>query len=111
MGKIEKVVCDAGPFIHLQEIKQVSLLQISKVVLTTEEILEECKHIRDSLTKQKYIEKKELMPQSKDFTKYILEYYSLDLGESTGIALCRQEQVKLFLSDDLDAREVSKKIG
>ena len=111
MGKIEKVVCDAGPFIHLQEIKQVSLLQISKLVLTTEEILEECKNIRDSLTKQKYIQKKELMPQSKDFAKYILEQYSLDLGESTGIALCRQEQVKLFFTDDLDAREVSKKIG
>jgi len=111
MGKIEKIVCDAGPFIHLQEIQQVSLLQISKRVLTTEEILEECRVIRKIIEGQEYIQKKDLTSQSKNFAKYILEQYDLDLGECTGIALCRQEEIKLFFTDDLEAREVAKKLG
>ena len=40
-----------------------------------------------------------------------MEKYKIHLGEATGIALCKQEGIKLFFTDDLNARETAKIIG
>lgn len=104
-------VFDAEPFIHLKEINKLNLTKLFKKILTTKEILEECKNILRELDKLKNIKSKELEPKNKDFAKYLLEKYDLDLGETTGIALCKQENIKLFFTDDLEAREVANMLG
>ena len=111
MVKIDKVVFDAGPFIHLHEINKLTFVNIFKNVLTTKKILEECKRIEKFIRKLKNVISKELLHKNKDFAKYLIEKYDLDLGESTGIALCKQEKIKLFFTDDLEARNIARFLG
>ena len=111
MEKTKSAVFDAGPFIHLTEIKQLNLTSQYPSILTTIEILEECQNIRNEIEKIHSISIKPLLAASKDFAKYLIDQYDLHLGESTGIALCKQEHIPLFYTDDLDAREVAHALG
>lgn len=111
MAKIKQAVFDAGPFIHLEEIQKLCLVSLFKKILTTREILEECSKIKTAINKLKNMVSKELKPKNKDMAKYLIERYSLDLGEATGIALCKQEHIKLFFTDDLEARQTSYLLG
>lgn len=111
MAKIKHAVFDAGPFIHLAEIQRLHLLALFQRLLTTREISGECHRIKRFLDALKQLEIKELSPTSKDLAKYFTERYDLQLGEATGIALCRQENMRLFFTDDLDARDVAKALG
>lgn len=108
---VKKAVFDAGPFIHLNEINKVDLLGLFQKILTTKEVLNECRKIILLLRSLNFIEEKELTGKSKDLAKYLLEKYNLDLGEATVIALCSQELVQLFFTDDLEARNVAKNLG
>jgi predicted nucleic acid-binding protein len=111
MGKIKHAVFDAGPLIHLNEIKHHKLLSLFTYVLITPQVYEECKNIQKTLNKNKSIITKKLLPSSKDFAKYLIERYDIDLGESTAIALCKQEKITLFFTDDLEARETANTLG
>lgn len=111
MARIKEAVVDAGPFIHVQEIKRLSLFKLFEKIATTKEILEECKKISALLKKLGNLHEIPLHDKNKDFSKYILERYDLDLGEATGIALCKQENIRLFFTDDLDAREIAHALG
>ncbi len=108
MGKIDRAVFDAGPFIHLLEIEGVSLFGLFNSIQTTEEIVNECK---PKLLQFPNVTLTFLSGQSKDFAKYLIEQHSLDMGEATTLALCRQEKIKLFFTDDLEARHVANSLG
>lgn len=108
MVKIKTAVSDAGPFLHLEEVEQLGLLDVVKAVLTTPEIMDERGKITESLKRLKGVRQKELTPKNKDITKYLMRRYGLHLGETTGIALCKQEQIKLFFTDDLEARQIAQ---
>lgn len=107
MEKIRPAVFDTGPFIHLQEIQQLRLLNSFESIFTTPEIMEEW----NNPVKLANVSIKELTAPSKDFTYYLIEKYNLHLGEATGISLCRQEKIPLFFTDDLDARETALSLG
>ncbi len=107
MAKIKEAVFDAGPFIHLEEVDGFKLLNLIFKILTTKEVALECRGIPVA----KFATIVQLRAQSKDFAKYILERYDIHLGEATAIALCKQEQIKLFFTDDLDARGIAKLFG
>ena len=111
MVKIKQAVFDAGPFIHLSEINHLATLVLFEKILTTPEIFEECKKIQTTLHKIKNILLRELDSKHKDLTKYFIERYEIHLGEATGLALCKQEQTKLFFTDDLSARETAYALG
>ncbi len=100
-----KAIVDAGPIIHLSEIDKIELLS-QFVALTTPTILRECKDVKNP-----NIKVVELTSSSKDFVMYVASRYHLEFGEATGIALCRQEKIKLFFTDDLEAREAAKTLG
>ncbi len=40
-----------------------------------------------------------------------MEVYELDLGEATVLALAKQENIRIILTDDLEAREVALSLG
>jgi predicted nucleic acid-binding protein len=111
MAKNNEAVFDAGPFIHLHEIESLKLTKLFSEILTTFQILQECRRMLEVLKTYKNIVQKDLNPESKDFAKYLLERYNLDLGEATGIALCKQENIRLFFTDDLLARDTARSLG
>jgi len=107
MAKISKGVFDAGPIIHTYEINNQLILEIVKEKFISVEVEKELKKHK---VQYKSIKIKELTGRNKDLAKFIYEKYYLELGEATSIALSKQERIKFFFTDDLDAREVAKKL-
>ncbi len=108
MAKLDKGVLDTGPCLHLYEIKSLNSLDILKTKVISAEVEQELYECSVPVENIKNTEIKQLLPLSKDIAKFITDYYSLQLGEATSIALAQQEKIKLFFTDDLDAREVAK---
>lgn len=101
-----KAVSDTGPLLHLNEIHFSKALNIFSTLIIPDEVSSELKKAKVSITKN--IQMLSLHPQSKDVTKLLTNQHSLDLGEAEAIALALQEKISLFLTDDLDARQVAK---
>ncbi|PIN99127.1 MAG: hypothetical protein COT90_00980 [Candidatus Diapherotrites archaeon CG10_big_fil_rev_8_21_14_0_10_31_34] len=107
MAKINQAVFDAGPVIHLTELNKQKCFYLFKKIFISKEVSEETKN--SSKPKNFVIEI--LDGKHKDLTKIIAEKYELDLGEASSIALCRQNSIKLFFTDDLQARVFAKEQG
>ena len=108
MAKIDTAIFDAGPFIHLQQIGSLEVLtQFRKIIIS--------KQVKDELLGGFPLPKNcivvGLTGKSKDLTKMTSERYDLGLGESSAIALAKQEGIRLFFTDDLAARETAKRFG
>ena len=112
MKKISIAVSNSEPLIHLSQIESFDVLNIVKNIYITQEVFDEICSFNlpgnREVRKSKLIEAKNLKDKSKDLSKLISEKYSLDLGESTSIALAKQEKIRLFLTDDLSARIIAK---
>ncbi len=106
-----KSVFDAGPFIHLHEIHSLHITSSFSEVLSTPEILDECSRIKKDILALKNAVIKHLLGHHKDLATHLTSRYDIEYGEATGIALCRQEKIKHFFTDDLDARETAKTLG
>ncbi|MBS3176659.1 PIN domain-containing protein [Candidatus Woesearchaeota archaeon] len=108
---VKAAVFDTGPFIHVNEIGSLKILRVIKKIKITLQVAEELRELKNELNIYRHIEVKKLFPQSKDLARYLIEKFDLDLGEATSIALCKQEKISLFFTDDLEAREVAKVFG
>ncbi len=102
---IREAVFDTGPLIHLEEVEAGKALQLFKTVLITEEVEEELGETRAGDFKVMG-----LQADSKDWARYLVDRKDLDLGEASAIALCRQEGVGYFFTDDLEARKAAEEI-
>ncbi len=111
MAKIDKSIFDTGPFIHLNEVDQFKLLALFKEINIPNEVADELGHIRPNVQKMKNVLIKSLEPKNKDYTKYILEQYDIQLGEAAAISLAKQQKIGLFFTDDLGARETGTLFG
>ncbi|MEK6960160.1 MAG: hypothetical protein AABX47_03240 [Nanoarchaeota archaeon] len=107
MGKIEAAVLDAGPLIHLNEAGTLSALGVISKRCVTPEVADET---RDP-SPLKLVRIIPLDAPRKDYSKLLMERDEIDLGEATSIALCRKERIRLFFTDDLDARDCAKREG
>ena len=106
MARKDKAVSDAGPFIHLNQISLLNQFLNSFEIYTSEEVNSEIKkyvRIRATIL--------DLKSKYKDFARMLAEKYSLGLGESEAISLALQEKIRLFFTDDLDARAAAKEYG
>lgn len=101
-------VSNTGPILHLHEIELIKSLNIFEGVYLPEEVNNELIKNKIYITKIKKIKVVKLEKSSKDKAKLFSEQYSLDLGEAESISLCFQNNVNLFLTDDLDARTVAR---
>ena len=111
MAKINIAVFDTGPFIHLEDVDQFYLVKLIKKINISGNVYEELRELKDKVNKTKNIELMDLSAKSKDFVQYLIDKYELDDGEATSIAICKQENIELFFTDDLEARNVAKSIG
>lgn len=96
-------VSNAGPLIHLSEIEATAAFGVLGRLLIPEEILNETRAFPNKKAVVVKLEEKQ-----KDAAKFITASYSLQLGESAAIALALQLGIRLFLTDDLEARTVAR---
>jgi predicted nucleic acid-binding protein len=101
-------VADAGPIIHLGQVDRLGVLQVFRSILVTSEVLHEIGN-RSSLPKNAKIV--ESSPTIRDLAAVLSAEHGLGLGESSAIALCRHQSIRLLLTDDLEAREVGSAYG
>src|SRR3989344_683886 len=103
-----EAVFDAGPLIHLSEISLIHIINLFRKVLISPEVKKEVSRYFSDLD---FVSVKNLNSRSKDIVSFLISKFSLDLGEAEAIALCLQEKVNFFLTDDLDARLVGGQYG
>lgn len=103
MVKIDAGVFDTGPLLHLHEIDAFLVLALIKRKCTTPEVEQELFKYRVLPPKGLHI--LSLSLKHKNTAKFLCEQYTLNLGEATAIALAQQENIRLFFTDDLEARE------
>ncbi|MBI4399577.1 hypothetical protein HY570_02405 [Candidatus Micrarchaeota archaeon] len=112
MAKVEKSVFDTGPFMHLNEIGHLGILSLFQEIDIPVEVLDEFdRNLADGIKKLRNVLVKSLKGEHKDLAKYLLEQYDIELGEVACMALCKQERIGLFFTDDLEAREVASNFG
>jgi len=102
-----RAVSDTGPILHLHEINKAQLLGLFSRVIISNIVKEELTKY-NIMTLSKNIE---IAPINKDQTALISQKYSLELGESSVIWLCKSLNIPLLLTDDLDAREGAESLG
>lgn len=106
-------VSDSGPVIHLRECDAVKAFNIFSKIFYPQAVFEELSKRTESLNvlKKKIFEEKKLNNTSKKKAEFIYLKYKLSLAESEAIALNMQEKIELFLTDDLEARTISKEFN
>lgn len=104
---IDEAVLEAGPIIHLNQIGRLDVLDVIENKATTEEVRKE---VRQEIIEKSGLSVLGLSPESKDRAKHLSNKYSIELGESTTISLCDQEDIDLIFTDDLDARDAAKRL-
>ena len=108
MARIKNAVLDTGPLTHLGQIDSLKVFRVFQDILLSEDVVRE---LGDASRFPANCKVSRLKGRAKDMSKLIMEEYGLGAGESTAIALAKQEGVSLVFTDDLEAREVARSYG
>jgi len=107
------VVADAGPIIHLDELRCLDLLADFSAVHTTEQVWREVVRHRPRLTPQAIPQlriEQATWPVGSAVTA-MAEAFDLDAGEVSALGLVQHLSADLFLCDDAAARLVAESLG
>ncbi len=104
-----KAAIDAGPLMHFCELEKHGLLGNIAELHTTAEVFDELLDKHKSLLKPS-LKLHDLTEQQKNATKFLVERFELQMGEASAISLAKGENIRLFLTDDLAARIVAKRM-
>lgn len=109
---MDKAISNTGPILHLFEINHLKALRMVKNVFVPSEVWRELKRskIGAELEKAKFIKTAELGKRGKDLASLLVRKHGLDLGEAEVIALSKESGIDLVFTDDLDARDVAKRM-
>lgn len=118
MGKTEqpaisKIILDAGPIIHLDEMKCLHLLLDFRKLLVPDAVWKEAERYRPDVFKNCNIPFEKILStesQSTHITE-LCNAFNLDAGETHAISLCIMNPDSIFLTDDAAARLAAKSIG
>lgn len=108
-----KIVCDSDPFIHLDELNCLHLLEDFEEILIPDTVHKEIKRYRPlSLSK---LNVPFIFPPGNipDNTRLLTlcRIFSLDAGEIEALALIEKNPQAIFLTDDASARMVAEQMG
>ncbi len=106
-----RVVCDAGPVIHLDELGCGDLFRDFKEVILTNTVWNEIIFNRPvgwNKTDLPFIRKPDYMPVSEELTT-LCRVFSLHRGEVSALGIMENDPGALFLTDDCAARLVAEK--
>lgn len=107
-------VVDAGPLIHLAEVRKLTLLQVFDDLLLPDAVWNECvpsgRVPNQDLSALSCIWRRTLIPS--EVTKFVEQnaLSHLQAGEIECLWLCRQDNVRTILTDDMAAREAAKRL-
>ncbi|MBI2144151.1 hypothetical protein HYU17_03305 [Candidatus Woesearchaeota archaeon] len=104
MSEPQQAVSNSGPIMHLNEIGAMKTLRIFRQVYIPPEVGRETTHIK----KPSAIQISELSAKAKDLAKLLIIKNAVDLGEAQAIALAASRGMRIFLTDDLAARDAAK---
>lgn len=109
---MDNAISNTGPILHLSEINCLKALRIVKNVFVPPEVWRELKRskIGGKLEKAKFIKTAELGKRGKDLASLLVRKYALNLGEAEAIVLSKERGIDLVFTDDLDARDVAKRM-
>lgn len=105
-----KAAIDTGPLMHFCELEKHGLLRDIAELHTTAEVFNELSDNHQNLVKP-FLRLHDLTEQQKNVTKFLVERFELQMGEATAISLAKGENIGLFLTDDLAARIIAKRMG
>ena len=105
-AKIQLVICDAGPIIHLDELDCLRLLEDFPEVLIPDVVWDEVMHHRpQAILICEQIAKKVTPKQSLSVDmQATVQLFSLHAGEIQALNIAKEYQANLFLTDDTAAR-------
>jgi predicted nucleic acid-binding protein len=107
-----RVVCDAGPIIHLDELGCLDLLN-DFTILVPESVWQEIAQHRPAALDQDsipLIRTRVSLPRDTEFAT-LIRAFALDAGEQEALALMRQQPDAILLTDDAAARLVGEQMG
>ena len=108
-----RVICDAGPIIHLDELDCLDLLNDFKELILPATVIKEIKRNRKLALeniKRKFIE----LPGKKPRNEQLLtmcQVFSLDIGEIEALAVLEKYPNAMFLTEDAAARLVAERMS
>jgi predicted nucleic acid-binding protein len=111
---MDRAVSNAGPLIHLAEIGEFELLKIFSKICIPEKVYEEvCIEGMPGEREVRSAENIEVLIVSKEEIEKVSNKVDLKLddGELEALTVCNRFKVKIFLTDDLDARDAGKQLG
>lgn len=109
---MDNAVSDTGPILHLYEINYLRALHVVKNVFVPSEVRRELGRSKTwgELEKVKFIKTAGIGKRGKDLASLLIRKYALGLGEAEVIALSKERGIDLVFTDDLDARDVAKRM-
>ena len=108
-----RVICDAGPIIHLDELDCLDLLNDFKEIILPATVIKEIKRNRKLALeniRRKFIELPGKKPRNEQL-RTMCQVFSLDIGEIEALAALEKYPNAMFLTDDAAARLVAERMG
>jgi len=109
----QRVVCDAGPLIHLDELDCLSLLDDFDAILLPAQVWKEVeRHRPGALAKADVsLQKVDVVLSSQPAFQALVSSLSLDLGEQAALSLMQENPESILLTDDAAARLAAMTLG
>ena len=108
-----KVVCDAGPIIHLDELNCLDLLIDFQKIILSGKVCEEVKRHRPLALDRKdlplMVLTQKISPDEPVLS--VCRIFSLDAGEIEALAIMQKNPQAIFLTDDASARLAAIQLG
>jgi len=108
-----RVICDAGPIIHLDELKCLDLLADFEEIIIPAAVEKEIKRHRLSALQRSDLKLKRWTKEVAIEKKLLIfcHIFSLDPGETEALALMEKNPKAILLTDDSAARLVAEQMG
>jgi len=108
-----RVVCDAGPIIHLDELNCLDLFADFQEILISDTVWKEIKRHRPLALKNPNLAFTRLPGRIPDNEQLltVCRIFSLDAGEIEALAIVEKNPQAMFLTDDASARLVAEQMG
>ncbi len=107
------VICDAGPLIHLDELRCLDLLNGFGEILVPAVVWDEVQHHRPSVFRRRAVSLKRVdsVPEGTQAFQALLQRFPLDPGEEQALRLMQRIVGAILLTDDAAARGVAESLG
>jgi predicted nucleic acid-binding protein len=100
-----KVVCDAGPLIHLDELDCLDLLSDFQTILVPEQVWQELEHHRPDALEHPDVVMQRVSVDTSEYPPFqiLVRALALDLGEQAALSLMELYPQTILLTDDAAA--------